>query len=235
MEGKARRSAVTVVLTVVTGLGISIAAGYAASGKAFNWEVFATAGTAFGTTAVAIVTWRLATATRDLAASTRQDAGASRDMAQLAQAEQEARYTPCVYPFTNQEWLAVDHKVGDRIPFRNGGPGLALNVEGRVYWDGGDTPLVGTTLYGGDHATVMAVARVADWAQAYGYVTYHDLLGREWETHFHFLVPWAGSPVRVELRQYGLRAELPQFAYPLGWEMAAPKLPTYSRGGASGT
>jgi hypothetical protein len=147
----------------------------------------------------------------------------------------EASLVPCVYPFTNDQWLNEGQRRGFEIPFRNGGPGVALNVFGHIYARGGhpNTPLIGTTLAGGDHGTVRLVNQVGQWDGAYGYVQYRDLLDREWETRFEFVTPFQGSPLTVEVRVYGLAEEVrSRGAYPAGWERAAPILPRYITGPA---
>jgi hypothetical protein len=143
----------------------------------------------------------------------------------------EATLTPCVYPFTDPQWLSVGQSTGLEIPFRNGGPGVALNVSGQIYAreTQPNTALIGTTLAGGDDGVVRLVQPVGPWDGAYGYVNYRDLLDREWETRFEFVVAFHGSPITVEVRVYGLAEGVrARGAHPRGWDRVAPILPDMS-------
>lgn len=219
------------VSILCAGVLLSVLIGFVGGSKvgSFDWRLWATIGTAFGTSALAFVTWRLAHSASAQAVETArlvEQTGAqvteTRRLVELAQAEQLAAVTPCVYPFVNTDWLREGHKTGYQIPVRNAGKGAAINVEGQIYWERGhskNTPLVGTTLAGGDHATVRAVQPIDEWDYAYGYLEYADLLGRRWQTRFHFLRPWRNAPLEVEVRSVGLDEKVNALgAYSAGWE-----------------
>jgi hypothetical protein len=73
--------------------------------------------------------------------------GDTREVIEVRHGGELAVFIPCVYPFINTAWLAKGG-THDEIPFRNSGPGVALNVTGQIYAaaSGPNTPLLGTTL-----------------------------------------------------------------------------------------
>lgn len=210
-------------LTVAAGVLFAVLVGFLGGDRvgSFDWALAATVGTAFGTTALAYVTWRLGQ-------SATLDAAASRRLAELAEADQDAAYVPYVYPLLTDEWLESENVAGNEIPIRNGGRGVALNVEGQIYWMAisENTPLVGTTIASGDRVSIRTVKSVEAWDDAHGYLAYSDVLGRRWQTRFSFLRPWVGGPLRVEVRSFGPDDAVTALgAWPAGWEPALAVFP----------
>jgi hypothetical protein len=118
------------VLTVVA-LITSLFVGYAATGKAFDWQTAAVAGTAVGTVLLAGFTGALAWVTSG-------DVRATWELAKLTQADQEARERPVVL-VQSAEWASrrvdpvpgedvLDHTGAVRVYLRNVGLGPALRV-----------------------------------------------------------------------------------------------------------
>lgn len=150
-----------------------------------RWAPLADWGVAIGTALLAFATFVLARSARD-------EASAVRDEARRVALQAEAALRAYVYPEAIADW-AQDRDIwagrrNDSLPLRNGGPGLALNVKGKVGWPGREGQ--GRDLYGGSIASGQsAVGRLAfpadaGWNGAVGHLRYSDLNGDDWETHF---------------------------------------------------
>jgi hypothetical protein len=95
-----------------------------------RWAPLAEWGVAIGTAALAIATYVLAKRAKEEAAAVRAEA-------EQVAAQGAAALRAHVYPETTAEWAWGWREWGegnrDRVlPLRNGGPGVALNVEGHV-------------------------------------------------------------------------------------------------------
>jgi hypothetical protein len=203
-----------VVIAIVAGAALCALFGWLgrAHGTGFNYEVAAGVATAFGTLALALATY-------GLVASTREDVAGTRRLAQLAEQEQAGQLRPCVYPYAGPE-LTRSGFPGNPIPalpLQNGGPGLALNVTGHVYWQGGDAEFVSTTLAGGERAS-LPLRTLAPAGYAWGRISYRDVLGHAWETRF-MIDMGADFKLLPEVRAYGYADRLPPYEYPKGWEL----------------
>lgn len=208
---------VRAAVAILMGAAVCWLAGHfaRASGTSFNYEVAAAVATAYGTLALALVT-------AGLVAATRQDVAGTRKLAQLTEREQAGQLRPCVYPLGPPALKITIRAMGDpgiveEIPLQNGGPGVALNVTGQVYWASSDAALVSTTLASGDRAFLPPRTEVPA-GEAWGLITYRDILGRAWETRF-VIEMGADGNLRPEIRAYGYADRLPQYAYPKGWEL----------------
>ena len=138
---------------------------------------------------------------------------------------------PCVYPITPSPWLKDLGGRGRWLAFRNGGPGIAQNVRGELWWhdENGHTVLVGQTLGPGDHFRVWLLdqKRVTRWFGAEGYVIYEDVRGDEWQSRFRY--EHDGRQVWARLDEWDRSSQLgdPQVAFPRDeWaEEKPPHLP----------
>jgi hypothetical protein len=86
---------------------------------------------------------------------------------------------------------AANQPSGPHVLLENAGAGPALNVRGSLYWSGsagGASALHPLVLPPSDQkwAKVLGEGAVVNWANAVGYLRYHDLSGTEWQTHFRF-------------------------------------------------
>ena len=86
---------------------------------------------------------------------------------------------------------ATDEPSGPHVLLQNAGAGPALNARGSLYWTGsagGASALHPLVLATNDQkwAKVVGEGAVVNWANAVGYLRYHDLSGTEWQTHFRF-------------------------------------------------
>jgi hypothetical protein len=171
-----------------------------------RWAPLAEWGVAAGTAALAVATFVLAKRAREEAAAVR--AETEQISAQVA-----AALRAYVYPETTAEWVwGAAQPFGRRVlPLRNGGPGLALNVEGHMRRG---TEGEHIALYAGSIAPGRAldarpavqieggISGVVTW---HGELRYGDLNGDQWTTRFTIgqgegnqIVVEHESPARVE-------------------------------------
>lgn len=115
----------------------------------------------------------------------------------LQREQMEASTQAHVYPWVATDWvMETEFWVGGKqlamLPLKNGGPGLALNVQGRVVWNLAPGRWQEIAIDAGSIAPSDPVnARISEpaatgWPGATGYVRYYDLSGRGWVTFFRF-------------------------------------------------
>ena len=164
-----------------------------------RWAPLADWSVAAGTALLAFATFYLALKARAEARSVADDS--KQIAAQVAlQREQIARADRAhVFPSTPTGWAigAVEWQ-GRRagvLPIKNGGPGLALNVNGKVYWrnQGAGEAWRTVTIYAGtiasgDEVEARLSANVNGWADAIGYLFHSDLAGEGWLTEFKYIL-----------------------------------------------
>jgi hypothetical protein len=139
---------------------------------------------------VAAGTLALAIATFVLARSAQAEAAAVRDEATRLAEQAMASLRAYVYPESDAEWArgwgSWLGRTNDALPLRNGGPGVALNVEGRVRWpDGAQLALYGGSIAPGQAAMARPASPVSQgWINASGELRYADLNGDRWVIPF---------------------------------------------------
>jgi hypothetical protein len=140
---------------------------------------------------VAIGTGALAAATFTLAKRAREEAQAVRKESERLGEQARAALRAEVYPESSAEWAQGSGEwageTSRKLPLRNGGPGLALNVTGTVTFEGveGRTPLyAGSIAPGGTLNARPRAPLTAGWGKASGELRYSDLNGDEWLTRF---------------------------------------------------
>jgi hypothetical protein len=171
-----------------------------------------------------IAEWLVAIGTLALAAAT---VGLIRRVAKQVEVEAEqlvAARRPFVTPLMGDDGdgyvqdLASITRAGPHVLLLNAGAGPALNVRGALYWTetaGGGSSLHPLVLAAGlqDWAKVLGEEEVVvNWANAVGYLRYHDLSGTEWQTHFRFRQDGYGN-VRAETLTAGPTSEYGEPAY----------------------
>jgi hypothetical protein len=172
--------------------------------------------------AVAAGTGALALATFWLAWQARKEAATVREQVTLQAEQLAASERPAVYPITPHDWSTSLGDGGRWLAFRNGGTGIARNVQGRIWWhvEGGEARLLGQTLGAGDHARLWLDGQkgIARWFGAEGYVVYEDVRGVEWQSRFRY--EHSGGQVWARLLAWERSSELddPELAFPReGW------------------
>ena len=161
-----------------------------------RWAPAADWAVAFGTILLAIGTVYLARQAKREASAVREDAAAVAESVKLQQQQIEAGHRPTVFPVAPWEWAqARERFAGVRnqlLPLKNSGPGVALNVTGELYWipPGTTSPvrveIAQGTIAAGDQVEALLTASIANWEDVRGFVSYRDLMGQEWRTHFVF-------------------------------------------------
>jgi len=172
-----------------------------------DWAPLAEWLVAGGTILLALGTFRLAKqATREAQAVT-EDARQVANQVTLQREQMERGGRAYVYPSTPSGWAVGAAEWQDRrltvLPIKNGGPGLALNVEGKMYWrnPGEGVSWRTLTIYGGSVAPMDSVdARVSQnvqwgWQEGKGYLRYTDLSGSLWLTEFEYTLGEGGQLV----------------------------------------
>jgi hypothetical protein len=187
--------------------------------------------------AVAMTTALLALATFALAWQASREGSQVAKQVELQRRQLAASERPIVYPITPHEWLESFGDGGRWLAFRNGGTGIAQNVQGHLWWYGGEgeADLIGQTFGADDHARVWLAdeRKVAHWFGAEGYVIYEDVQGDEWQSRFRYEND--GTQVWAKLVEWGKSADFddPATAFPRsGWaeeENLAPPDPTRYR------
>jgi hypothetical protein len=150
-----------------------------------NWSV------AIGTIAVAVATLALAWVTR-------RSVRTATDELRLERQRLTAAQWPRVFPNPPLTWSegAPPYNQDPRpwasvLPVKNAGPGVALNVRARLDWSapaGVHVESVPTSLAPDDSADLRinwGVQPRTDWADVSGALTYSDITGAVWQTHFH--------------------------------------------------
>jgi hypothetical protein len=172
-----------------------------------DWAPAAEAGVAIGMIVLALATWKLA---------------------RRATAQLKAGERPCVYAITprGEKWAGHLGDGGRWLAFRNGGPGIARDIRGHVWWHtkylGGydDAALIGQTLGGGDYTRLRLAERkaVERWWGVEGYVVYEDVRGEQWQSRFRY--EYSGGEVWARLTDWAPTRKLgdPDAAFPRsGW------------------
>ena len=128
-------------------------------------------------------------------------------------ASEWAAQRPVVYPLALPDW--VYSTAGTRyegqnsrlLPLKNGGRGLALNVEGRlqaVSPDGTsyDREILAGTIAAGDllDSRLAPPPGVDNWIGAHGVIEYADLAGNRWETRFE-VAEGAGGEIVISAHE----------------------------------
>ncbi len=126
----------------------------------------------------------------------REDAAAVADSVKLQQQQIEAGYRPNVFPITPWEWTQNAGRYGGArnvlLPLKNSGPGVALNVNAELYWRSPDSPqsiqteIATGTIAPADESDARLTRGISNWEDVRGFVSYRDLMGQEWRTHFVF-------------------------------------------------
>ena len=153
-----------------------------------RWAPLADWGVAGGTFLLALATAWLAKQARKEARSVAQESVAVADQVSLQREQMQAATVPNVYPFGND---------GSRVAvllLKNGGPGLALNVRGAVFFRAPPTSsnrmsyeVAAGTIASGDAIDARLEHTLPHgWEGVEGFVEYDDTLGRVWTTHFRF-------------------------------------------------
>jgi type II secretory pathway pseudopilin PulG len=148
---------------------------------------------------VAAGTLTLAIATFVLARRARQEGDNVRADVELQREAMEQGSRAYIFPHAPWDWASGSGfwsttSPQSRLPLKNGGPGLARNVHGKVYWDndGQRSSFTFVTLFGssigpGDEIQArLSASAGAGWAGAEGYVLFTDLANVEWITEFKF-------------------------------------------------
>jgi hypothetical protein len=144
---------------------------------------------------VALGTGLLAAATFVLATRASQEAEAVRKEATQLGEQARANLRAQVYPESSAEWAQGSGEwageTNRKLPLRNGGPGLALNVTGSITVEGieGATSLyAGSIAPGGTLNARPPAPLAAGWGKVSGVLRYSDLNGDEWCTRFRMLM-----------------------------------------------
>jgi hypothetical protein len=151
-----------------------------------SWAVAA------GTLVLASATFQLARRARDEAAAVRDEAEQVSEQIKLQREQYDASFRPCVYPSAPAEWVSGPSPNDASLPLKNGGPGLALNVRGRVVWNLSRGSWMTVYLYASSIAPAdsadarLSKPAIKGWVGAMGYVRYADFAGKDWVTYFRF-------------------------------------------------
>jgi len=152
---------------------------------------------AVGTFGLALATYRLARGAADEVEAVRDEASQVAKQIELQREQMDDARRAFVFPSVPYGWALAEGEWSSRqkavLPIKNGGPGLALNVQGRIVrWRGqgrsfAQVTLVGSSVAPGDGAEVRLSEVVPEgWAGWSGYLRYSDLLGDSWVTYFRF-------------------------------------------------
>jgi hypothetical protein len=149
-----------------------------------DWAPLADWLVAAGTGLLAIATFRLARRAGQETEAVRKESDRLGEQARAALRAQ-------VYPESSAEWAQGSGEwageTSRKLPLRNGGPGLALNVTGSITIEGIDstTPLyAGSIAPGGTLNARPPAPLAAGWGKVSGELRYNDLNGDEWVTRF---------------------------------------------------
>jgi hypothetical protein len=178
-----------------------------------RWAPLAEWAVAGGTALLALATFFLARRARDEAQAVRVEAELLKQQVELEAEQLAAGQRPLVVPI-------LGYTGGDgvgQVLLTNTGAGPALNVRGFLWWTvtaGGASSLHPQVLGAGASAEARVTAEGADvnWANAVGFLRYHDLGGIEWQTHFRFRADGSGH-VRVEILAAGKTEQFGEPAY----------------------
>jgi hypothetical protein len=144
---------------------------------------------------VAAGTLALAGATYVLVRVTRRMVAQAGEQVMLEQRRVEASQRPHVFPAASRRWIEGADLPGgmqwlELLPVTNGGPGLAINVRGTLYFAGPggvSVELVPTSLAPGE-SEYMRInwggPPITQWADARGFLLYDDIAGETWRTDY---------------------------------------------------
>jgi hypothetical protein len=188
----------------------------------------------------AVAEWLVAVGTIGLAAATFILTTRVTKQVKVEAAQLVASSRPFVTPLMSdngegytQNLSRVQSRVGPHVLLQNSGTGPALNVRGALYWTGtaGDgSSLLPLVLSAGSEAwsKVLGEGVVVNWANAVGYVRYHDLSGTEWQTHFRFREDGYGN-VRAETLAAGKASDYGEPEYNAeGWANRPKDIPLWN-------
>jgi hypothetical protein len=180
---------------------------------------------AAGTLVLASATFQLARRARDEAEAVRKEAVQVGDQVALQREQMDAVQQPVVYPVTPADWaLGAGQYAGRRnevLVIANGGPGVALNVTGRLMRrPPAGAGVIESALYAGNigpgaQQDARLEAAWERWESFIGFLTYSDLLGRSWITDFRGSIA-VGGHIAVE-------SEPPRLAEAAGPEYPPPE------------
>jgi hypothetical protein len=172
---------------------------------------------ALGTLALAGGTFTLAQRAAEEAQAVAEDSKQIAEQVRLQREQLEQSVRAHVFPWVPRGWAIGEVDWQDRrlsvLPTKNGGPGLALNVEGTLYWrnPGESDAWTSVRIYAGTIAPADSVeARLSqqaprDWAESGGYLVWTDLRDARWGVKFNYsqgaggqLVCLHNAPVLVE-------------------------------------
>lgn len=182
-----------------------------------EWAPLAEWGVALGTMLLAATTAWLAYEARREGRASAHATTIMGEQVELQRVQMNLATQPLVYPAVTRAWASrvagsgYDSAGAQLLPLRNGGPGLALNVHGACYIT---DPTRGTRRSFEIHGGSIAAGEVFDaraespvvsgWSGVDGFVTYEDISGEEWVTHFRFgqgrtgqLIGFHDPPARV--------------------------------------
>lgn len=174
---------VFVVLVILAVANASFRHGLDKTASLASWAVAA------GTLGLAAATVLLAKKAGEEAKAVLKEAKQVGEQVTLQRQQLEASRRPVVFPSLSGDPVDLRGQlVNQRLELKNGGPGVAVNASGRVYWPGSRPPL---TLHVGSIAPMdSVVARLSDynndWDGGMGFVRYLDIDNRGWVTFFFF-------------------------------------------------
>jgi hypothetical protein len=126
------------------------------------------------------------------------------------QREQAAAETePVVVPAPLAAWseISASGPLVSEFRVKNAGPGVALNVKGRIEFAPGGSPveLVPSSLGPGDVEDLRinwpSASKVRNWSNATGRLWYEDIVGGRWETDFNVYIEGQRRYVNVRSRR----------------------------------
>ncbi len=117
------------------------------------------------------------------------------EQVKLEREQLEASTRPYVVPAPDSSWLTVgldDVRWRERIPAKNAGPGVALNVRGELNFGpptGVHVKFMQTTFAPGDERDLLIEwsgqpQPGQDWIGVVGKLDYEDIRGHTWQTYF---------------------------------------------------
>jgi hypothetical protein len=156
-----------------------------------------------------VAEWAVALGTLTLAAFTLALARESRRQIALQREQIQAAQRPVVYPVTPADWAMGGGVSANRrkmfLPVANGGPGVALNVTGRVMQrpERGsgvrESQIIAGSIGPGGEQYARLDSEWPSWNNTIGFLRYWDLLGNEWITDFTCGIA-IGDQISIEAR-----------------------------------
>ena len=158
-----------------------------------DWAPLAEWGVALGTILLAGATFVLARHAKSEVEAVREESTAVAEQVDLQREQMQAALRPVVYPVTPADWAMGGGVMANRrevlLPLANGGPGVALNVGGRIWKPADGGPIYARLFAGSIGPGMQQDARLeptwtTGWDGTDGYLSYWDILGIQWITDF---------------------------------------------------